>query len=238
MYSLVLEAFYTGNTFQQYLLERAEDARHSDKLSISTDTSLKPEELLEVMSTEDERIKIIGEELANDIGRAIFTKITAETLSASDLSKSLGVSLPLVNWHVNRLIKVGLVKVERVGQSSKNKEMKYYGPAKSGIVIISAKHSETSKLFEILRSLNRLSDRLVGFVAFVSGTVAILFTGGLFGNGTEIILSDPSVNVPALGEILLNAILGGAAVGISAVLLRRVLRKKKESEKERRQASL
>ncbi len=34
----------------------------------------RPQEHIEVISTEDERIKIIGEELANDTGRAIFGK--------------------------------------------------------------------------------------------------------------------------------------------------------------------
>jgi len=44
--------------------------------------------------------------------------------------------LPLINWHINRLLSVGLVKVEKIELSSKNKEMKYYGPVKTALVII------------------------------------------------------------------------------------------------------
>src|SRR5215831_4322514 len=92
--------------------------------SENSDFLVKAEEHIEVISTEDERIKIIGEELANDTGRAIFGKISQGIASTNDLAKSLNISLPLVNWRINRLLGVGLIKVERVELSSKNKQMK------------------------------------------------------------------------------------------------------------------
>ena len=106
---------------------------NSDK---SSDLSVKAEEYLEIISTEDERIKIIGEELANDTGRAIFGKISQGIASSNDLAKALNISLPLINWHINRLLSVGLVKIEKIELSSKNKQMKYYGPVKTALVII------------------------------------------------------------------------------------------------------
>lgn len=101
-----------------------------------SDLSVKAEEYLEIISTEDERIKVIGEELANDTGRAIFGKVSQGVASPNDLAKALNISLPLINWHINRLLSVGLVKVEKIELSSKNKEMKYYGPVKTALVII------------------------------------------------------------------------------------------------------
>ena len=102
----------------------------------NSDLSVKAEEYLEIISTEDGRIKIIGEELANDTGRAIFGKISQGVASSNDLAKALNISLPLINWHINRLLSVGLVKVEKIELSSKNKQMKYYGPVKTALVII------------------------------------------------------------------------------------------------------
>ena len=102
----------------------------------NSDLSVKAEEYLEIISTEDERIKIIGEELANDTGRAIFGKISQVIASPNDLAKALNISLPLINWHINRLLSVGLVKVEKIELSSKNKQMKYYGSVKTALVII------------------------------------------------------------------------------------------------------
>lgn len=102
----------------------------------NSDFLVKAQEHIEVISTEDERIKIIGEELANDTGRAIFGKISQGVSSTNDLAKSLNISLPLVNWHITRLLGVGLIKVEKIELSSKNKQMKYYGPVKTAFVIV------------------------------------------------------------------------------------------------------
>src|SRR6478736_3803571 len=102
----------------------------------NSDFLVKAQEHIEVISTEDERIKIIGEELANDTGRAIFGKISQGVSSTNELTKSLNISLPLVNWHINRLLGVGLIKIEKIELSSKNKQMKYYGPVKTAFVIV------------------------------------------------------------------------------------------------------
>lgn len=110
--------------------------KNTDKNNSDSDLSVKAEEYLEIISTEDERIKIIGEELANDTGRAIFGKVSQGIASPNDLAKALNISLPLINWHINRLLSVGLVKVEKIELSSKNKQMKYYGPVKTALVII------------------------------------------------------------------------------------------------------
>ncbi len=112
-----------------------------DKLDNESDLAVHAEEYLEIISTEDERIKIIGEELANDTGRAIFSKVSQGITSSNELAKSLNISLPLVTWHVNRLLSVGLIKIERIEMSSKNKQMKYYGPVKTALVIIPPERS-------------------------------------------------------------------------------------------------
>lgn len=111
-------------------------SKNNNEKNLDSDLSVKAEEYLEIISTEDERIKIIGEELANDTGRAIFGKISQGIASPNDLAKALNISLPLINWHINRLLSVGLVKVEKIELSSKNKQMKYYGPVKTALVII------------------------------------------------------------------------------------------------------
>ncbi|TLX84582.1 MAG: winged helix-turn-helix transcriptional regulator, partial [Thaumarchaeota archaeon] len=118
----------------------------SENIDKDSDLSVKAEEYIEVISTEDERIKIIGEELANDTGRAIFGKISQGIASTNDLAKALNISLPLVNWHINRLLSVGLIKVEKVEMSSKNKQMKYYGPVKTALVIVPPENATESNV--------------------------------------------------------------------------------------------
>ena len=135
----------------------------------SSDLSVKAEEYLEIISTEDERIKIIGEELANDTGRAIFGKISQGIASSNDLAKALNISLPLINWHINRLLSVGLVKVEKTELSSKNKQMKYYGPVKTALVIIPPEESVNNRNNSNPRResvLLKLRQYMASFIAF------------------------------------------------------------------------
>ncbi|MBI1827972.1 MAG: winged helix-turn-helix transcriptional regulator [Thaumarchaeota archaeon] len=141
------------------------------------DLTIKAEEYLEIISTEDERIKIIGEELANDTGRAIFGKISQGIASPNDLAKALNISLPLINWHINRLLSVGLVKVEKIELSSKNKQMKYYGPVKTALVIIPPENSSGNTISQPRKEtvLLKLRQYMASFAAFVVGAPGIYF---------------------------------------------------------------
>ncbi|HYL65592.1 MAG TPA: winged helix-turn-helix domain-containing protein [Nitrosopumilaceae archaeon] len=141
------------------------------------DLAIKAEEYLEIISTEDERIKIIGEELANDTGRAIFGKISQGIVSPNDLAKALNISLPLINWHINRLLSVGLVRVEKIELSSKNKQMKYYGPVKTALVIIPPENSSGNSMSQPKKEtvLLKLRQYLASFAAFVAGASGIYF---------------------------------------------------------------
>ena len=143
-----------------------------------SDISVHAEEYIEIISTEDERIKIIGEELANDTGRAIFGKISQGISSSNDLAKALNVSLPLVTWHINRLLSVGLIKIEKIEMSSKNKQMKYYGPVKTALVIIPPENPNngisTSKKETVLMKLRHY---MASFAAAIVGATGIYMLG-------------------------------------------------------------
>ncbi|MEO9277868.1 MAG: winged helix-turn-helix domain-containing protein [Nitrososphaera sp.] len=140
------------------------------------DFLLKADKHIEVIGTEDERIKVIGEELANDTGRAIIGKLSQQIASTNDLAKSLDISLPLVNWHINRLLSVGLIKVEKIEMSSKNKEVKYYGQIKNALVIVPQGNLPNGDARSKKESvLLRLRHYLASIAAFViSGTTLYL----------------------------------------------------------------
>jgi DNA-binding transcriptional ArsR family regulator len=145
-----------------------------DKLEDS-DLAVHAEEYIEIISTEDERIKIIGEELANDTGRAIFGRISHGITSSNELAKALDVSLPLVTWHVNRLLSVGLIKIEKVELSSKNKQMKYYGPVKTALVIIPPENPSNNGASNSKKEtvLMRLRHYMASFAAAIVGATSI-----------------------------------------------------------------
>ncbi len=142
---------------------------------ISDDDFLqKANQHIEIIGTEDERIKIIGEELANDTGRAIIGKLSQQIASTNDLAKALEISLPLVTWHINRLLSVGLIKIEKIEMSSKNKEVKYYGRVKNALIIVPQGNLPDSDGKSKKESaLLRLRHYLASIAAFVTSGAAI-----------------------------------------------------------------
>ncbi len=187
----------------------------SENIDKDSDLSVKAEEYIEIISTEDERIKIIGEELANDTGRAIFGKISQGMASTNDLAKALNTSLPLVNWHINRLLSVGLIKVEKVEMSSKNKQMKYYGPVKTALVIIPPENSVESNVSKSKKTtvLLRLRLYMASIAAFIVGS-----SGFYFAEKSQM-PSEPTVapqmaakNIPQATESLREAAPQGSSI--------------------------
>ena len=165
----------------------------------NSDFLVRAQEHIEVISTEDERIKIIGEELANDTGRAIFGKISQGVASTNDLAKSLNISLPLVNWHITRLLGVGLIKIEKIELSSKNKQMKYYGPVKTAFVIVppgnpSENNISKSKKDAIFLQLRHYLASIAAFV--VTGSTIYLVEKNQMINQTENIPEIASKSIP------------------------------------------
>ena len=161
----------------------------------NSDFLVKAQEHIEVISTEDERIKIIGEELANDTGRAIFGKISQGVSSTNDLAKSLDISLPLVNWHITRLLGVGLIKIEKIELSSKNKQMKYYGPVKTAFVIVPPGTSSESKVPQSKKDAIFLQLR-----HYLASIAAFVITGSTIYLMEQNQVADQAKNVPLMAS--------------------------------------
>ncbi|MDE1867926.1 MAG: hypothetical protein KGI08_09495, partial [Thaumarchaeota archaeon] len=84
----------------------------------------------------------------------------------------------LINWHINRLLSVGLIKVEKIEMSQKNKQMKYYGPVKTALVIIPPESSSNngvsiSKKESVLMKLRHYMASISAFVVGASGIYLI-----------------------------------------------------------------
>jgi len=196
---------------------------------------LEIEEYVEVISTDDKRIKIIGEELGNDTGRAIFTTISKGITSPNELAKILNASLPLVNWHINRLVQVGLVRVEELKMSSKNRPVRYYGPAKTMLVIVPPEgeggNNQQQRRPKLDVIWSRLSKNIIPVIAFVSATSVIYaikrwLTDANVAAGNGIQLADPdTIASISGGSDVTIAVMGGAIIGAVVLLAGRLMKK-------------
>ncbi|NPV51299.1 MAG: helix-turn-helix transcriptional regulator [Candidatus Methanofastidiosum sp.] len=101
------------------------------------------DDVLHVISTDDEKAKIVAMELANDNGRRIIDAFFIEPQSAGDLAKKLDLPMPTVMFHIERLMEIGIIDVVDTKLSRKFKDIKYYGPKKTAILIVPSQKEET-----------------------------------------------------------------------------------------------
>jgi DNA-binding transcriptional ArsR family regulator len=201
---------------------------------LNESTEFVASEEIEFLTTDDQRIKIIGEELANDTGRMILSRISQGAINPNDLAKTLELSLPLVNWHIKRLLVVGLIKIERIEQSSKNKEMKYYGPMKTAIMIVPLK-SDHHKVLRFRSLLARLGDKTVAVFVF-AGTTVLTYIAEQLLNSKDLVTGAPSgqpiqIAFPYNLDFLLPLVAGIAAGVLTIGIARYFHRKLKEGKK-------
>jgi len=103
------------------------------------------DDVLHVISTDDEKAKMVAMELANDNGRRIIDAFFIEPQSAGDLAKKLNLPMPTVMFHIERLIEIGIIDIVDTKLSRKFKDIKYYGPKKTAILIVPSQKEETVK---------------------------------------------------------------------------------------------
>ena len=101
------------------------------------------DDVLHIISTDDENAKIVAMELANDNGRRIIDAFFIEPQSAGDLAKKLDLPMSTVMFHIERLMEIGIIGVVDTKLSRKFKDIKYYGPKKTAILIVPSQKEET-----------------------------------------------------------------------------------------------
>jgi len=116
---------------------------------------------VEILSTEDSKLKSIGEILSSDSSRAILKILFNDSLTANQISQKTEISLPLVIYHLKKMQDAEVVKITSVGKNTKSHDMKFYTVDKLAIVILPAMMSEPAKksksLFNSFTRIHRLA---------------------------------------------------------------------------------
>src|SRR3989338_6036425 len=116
---------------------------------------------VEILSTEDQKMKLIGEILSSDSSRAILKILFNDSLTANQISQKTEISLPLVIYHLKKMQESGVVKITSVGKNTKSHDMKFYTVDKLAIIILPSQMSEPAKksksLFNSFTRIHRLA---------------------------------------------------------------------------------
>jgi len=137
---------------------------------------------VEILSTEDQKMKAIGEILSSDSSRAILKILFNDSLTANQISQKTEISLPLVIYHLKKMQESGVVKITSVGKNTKSHDMKFYTVDKLAIIILPSQMSEPAKKSKsLLNSFTRIHR-----LATLGGvSIAAWFSSQIIQKGTE-----------------------------------------------------
>jgi predicted transcriptional regulator len=130
-------------------------------------------EKIEILSTDDEKLKLIGSLLNNDTSRNILKLLFEQEMAANEIAEKTGILLSLVIFHLQKMQQSGIVSIKKIEKNSKGHNMKYYGTSTFAIVILPSKFSEKAKKSKsLLNSLTRISKfAAIGISGLISWTV-------------------------------------------------------------------
>ena len=124
------------------------------------------EDDVEVISSDDEKIKLIGEIFSNDSSRKILKLISdGNEMTANEIAQKNDMSLALITHHLKRMQVAGMVKITKTENSVKGQDMKYYLATKQSFLIVPP---EKTTHF-IINSVKKFSKfAVIGLAGFVS----------------------------------------------------------------------
>jgi DNA-binding transcriptional ArsR family regulator len=180
-------------------------------------------EKVEIVSTDDEKIKLIGSLLSNDASRNILKLLFEQDMTANEIAQKTGMLLSLVIFHLQKMQEAGLVRINKIGKNSKGHDMKYYGTTKLAVIIMPSKISDKAKKSKSL--FNSLS-RIYKFAAIgIAGLVSWLITKQSVIPNAEWNAGEELPNIPT--DLYLPIIIGLCVIIIGMIIERVITKLKK-----------
>ncbi|MEX0862605.1 ArsR/SmtB family transcription factor [Nitrosopumilus sp.] len=115
-----------------------------EKNELNNENSDSVSKEFKVFSNNDEKLKFLGKILNNDSSREIFQILIEKEMTANEIATQMQLSLPLALYHINQMIKSGIVVISKTSTNGKKQPMKHYS-AKPGIIILPEKASQKAK---------------------------------------------------------------------------------------------
>lgn len=89
-----------------------------------------------IFSSDDQRLKILGQIFGNKTSRDIVAHLIEEELTAMQISDKLDIKLNLVLYHLNKMMELQIISVTKTTKNSRGHQVKHYR-AKQAVMIFS-----------------------------------------------------------------------------------------------------
>ena len=111
---------------------------------------------VKIYSSNEKRVKFLGDVLANDASRSIFLLLAQGDLPAGKIADKTGLSLALITHHLEKMQNAGVVQVSKVSKNIKNRDMKYYRAVLAILIIPDESHDRARGSKALALSLRRV----------------------------------------------------------------------------------
>ena len=105
----------------------------------------------ETMDVTDERVRELAQVLANERAMAILRLLRERELSISEIAKALDMPISTVSYHVDKLLRVGLVEVAGQKYGKRLQEVKLYRASSRPILLLPRQHGRGKSLIDRLK---------------------------------------------------------------------------------------
>jgi DNA-binding transcriptional ArsR family regulator len=122
----------------------------------------KSEDTIEILSTDNEKIKLMGEILSNESSRGILELLFDNSMTSNQIAQKTDISLSVVIHHLKKMQELRIIKIDRIEKNSKEHDMKYYIASKFAVIILPSRVYEKAKSS---KSLKNLLKRIYTFAA-------------------------------------------------------------------------
>lgn len=124
---------------------------------------------IKIMSTHDEKVKLVGEILSNDSSRKILNLLNdSNEMTINEIAQNTGLSLSLVTHHIKRMQSAQVIKVSRIGRSVKGHKMNYYSATNQSFLIVPSKEPVNSIRSSLKKFSKFFAIGMAGFVSWVT----------------------------------------------------------------------
>ena len=113
-----------------------------------------------VFSSDDQRLKMLGEIFGNSTSRGIITLLIEDEMTATQISDRLGIKLNLTMYHLDKMLNLQIISIVKKTKNRRGHQVKHYR-AKQAMMIFSkdAKdRAEKSKMLSnVIKRITRFS---------------------------------------------------------------------------------
>jgi len=100
----------------------------------------------------------------------MFDLLYEEPQTASDIAKSLDMSVQNAKYHLDKLEEAGLIEIIDIWYSDRGREMNVYAPTSSSIILFAGNSNEKRSLRKILKQSLGITG-ILGIASFLFGWV-------------------------------------------------------------------